>query len=191
MKRLTVAILVLSVLGLGGCVFVRPKAGTVLTLQPAADGAQSVSLGFRDTVWAKVNDDLTIIGHGSHPREHETYAFLLNEGYPKFQPRWMLIAPDADSEDYTVALWCWADPLGGRSEAEGVWFTGTISLDPPKAARQVKVTLDEVVLTSTDGQVQISVSGTILAEPKTQEYVQDKIRARARDTQSPPQPHDQ
>ena len=74
MKKLCILPILVSLIYLPDCVVIHSKADTILTLFSDTKNEASMTLGFRDTAQAFVDDRLTIIGRGCHPREHETYA---------------------------------------------------------------------------------------------------------------------
>ncbi|MHC4181613.1 MAG: hypothetical protein ACYSWU_29320, partial [Planctomycetota bacterium] len=61
MNKIAIFLLFVLAFGLCGCVIVRPRASTVLTIHPKGDKAGSATMGFRDATWAEVEDRLTII----------------------------------------------------------------------------------------------------------------------------------
>jgi hypothetical protein len=72
----------------GGCIF-RIKADTILTLHDPDNDSNSQKLGFKEVFWVEDQGDISLIGYGFHPKEHKTYVFFLNEGYPRFLPRYI------------------------------------------------------------------------------------------------------
>jgi len=183
MKRLTIATLLICLASLSSCVIVRTRAATILTLRSQTNGLQSVSLGFRETIWAVVNSEPMVIGRGWLPREHENYAFFINEPYPAFQPRWILMTPSTTSQAYDVDLWLWGNHFSGRRATRGIEFKGKVNFAQVKTGRKFRMKLDNLVLTSTDGQMQIFVSGKIDAKSETSKRVREQLESRIKEIQ--------
>lgn len=183
MKKPAIIILLICLANLSGCVIVRTGAATILTFRSQTQTLQSVSLGFRETIWAVVDGEPTVIGRGWHPREHETYAFFINEPYPAYQPRWLLIKQSASSQAYDVDLWLWANPFNGRPATGGIEFKGKINFARVRTGKKFSLKLDNLALTSTDGQMQIFVSGKIEAKPKSSERVREQLESRFKEMQ--------
>ena len=183
MKKVTIILIIVSVTTLSGCVFVRPKAHTILTFHSKEDTLQSASLGFRDTTWALVDNILTIVGHGWHPREHETYAFFVNEPYPAFQPRWLLVTQTSSGE-YEIILWCLNLPLAIKSKERGILFKGTVQGIEWSQGHDILLLLDELLLSSPDHKMHLVISGRICAKPETQEYVKAQMRIQREEIQN-------
>jgi hypothetical protein len=184
MKKLTIATMLICLGSLTSCVIVRTKAATILTLRSRTNELQSVSLGFSDTIWAIVNSEPTIIGRGWHPREHETYAFFINEPYPVLRPRWILLTPSKTSQTYDIDLWLCFDPFSGRPAERGIEFKGTSNFAQVRKGSNFRLKLDNLVLMSTDGQMQIFVSGKIDAKPVTSKRVREQLESRINDMQN-------
>ena len=182
MKKITIAIMLICLASLTSCVIVRIKAPTILTLRSQTDGSQSLSLGFSDTNWAIVNGEPTIIGCGWHPREHETYAFFINE--PSFvrRPSWILLTPSKASQTYDVNLWLCIDPVSGNP-SHGIEFKGKANFAKVRKGSKFRLKLDNLFLKSTDSQIQIFVSGKINAKPKTSKRVSEQLESRIKDMQ--------
>ena len=181
MKKITIAIMLTCLASLTSCVIVRIKAPTILTLRSQTNGLKSISLGFSDTIWAIVNSEPTIIGRGWHYREHETYAFFINEPSFVTRPRWILLTPSKTSQTYDVDLWVCVDPLSGRPTKHGTEFKGKANFAQVRTGSNFKLKLDNLVLKSIDGQMQIFVSGKINAKPKTSKRVKEQLESRIKD----------
>ncbi len=179
MKRLTTMILFLCLVCSSGCVIVSPRAAAVLTLRSSTNAPQSVSVGFRDTVWSLVDGNLVIVGMGWHPREHETYAYFICEPYPAFQPRWMLLTPSETAGEYNLDLWCCQSPYAPWSSLQVAQFKGTVQNVEWRSGRKLKIDLNNLTLTSPQTNVIATVSGRIVAKPETRAYVEGMLRRRA------------
>ena len=182
MKKLTIATMLICLGSLTNCVIVRTKAPTILTLRSQTNGSQSLSLGFSGTIWAIVNGEPTIIGRGWHPREHETYAFFINEPSFVLRPRWILLTPSKTSQTYDVNLWLCIDPFS-RYPTHGIEFKGKANFAKVRKGSNFRLKLDNLVLKSTDGQMQIFVSGKINAKPKTSKRIQEQLESRIKNMQ--------
>jgi hypothetical protein len=115
-------------------VIVHPAAPTTLTISRPPDEARSM-VGFGTSAWAEADGRLTILARGWHPREHETYAYLFNEGYPVRSPRMVRItwpAGSAAQADCRIELMAMPDDV--RPGATGLplrpWkYVGTAPLE--------------------------------------------------------------
>ena len=88
----------LCILGLAGCV-VNRSASTVVRYSIEGEAHM---VGLKTVHWSESQDTIELIGYGWHPREHENYAFFLNEPYPTFKPRWIRLS--GTTADYQVTL---------------------------------------------------------------------------------------
>jgi hypothetical protein len=177
MKKFLLYLLVASLIPLPGCIIVRFKARTVLTLSPNTENTTTMTLGFRNTTWAVVDNTLMIIGRGWHPREHETYAFVINEGHPAFWPRWLLVTP-TPTDEYEIVLWCWRLPFSDKGGEDGMLFTGTIGDVEWSQGENIVLHLNELLLSSPDQEMSLLVSGRIVAKAETPSYVKKQLRFR-------------
>lgn len=114
MKRIAILLSLIGIVfpNLVGCVFVRPKASTVLTYAPTG-GQEAEKVGFWDVCWRRTGNGIELIGYGGHPREHETYAFFINEPYPVYSPRWVHVTGEHGNYKINVIL-------------EGVFYSGIL-----------------------------------------------------------------
>jgi hypothetical protein len=179
MKRLTTAISLLCLGCSSGCIIVSPRAATVLTLRSSPNAPQSVSVGFRDTVWSLVDGNLVIVGMGWHPREHETYAYFICEPYPAFQPRWILLTPSETAGRYNFDLWCCQSPYVPWSSLQAAEFQGAMQNVKWRSGRKLKIDLSNLTLISPRTNVIATVSGRIMAKPETQACVKRMLQRRA------------
>lgn len=160
----------------GGCgfIFVRWKADTILRLHQSHSPGTEVTFGVRDVIWSEDADNITIIGLGGHPREHETYAFILNEGFPASRPRWIQItrAADRSSPDrWHLDLWLDrsltpsdAEFLPGMLYLQHYFGSFRATMGHRKSERTFEVT--NVVLKSSEPDSStILLSGNIKAKP--------------------------
>ena len=177
MKKLTLIIGFLASLFLSGC-FIRPKAATVLTIRAKEDNTKLATLGFKEAAWATVDGDLTVIARGIHPREHETYAFFINEPSYAFLPRWILVTPSATSQEYDIDLWVPCNPIADHCTRERIRFKETVQDIKHRKGRKLKLRLKDVVMTSPDNEASVIVSGRIVAKPETEEYVEERMAGR-------------
>lgn len=174
--------MLVSLTYLPGCVVIHSKADTILTLSTDTKDGASITLGFRDTTWAFVDDRLIIIGRGWHPREHETYAFFINEPYPAFQPRWLLVTP-ISSGKYEIVLWWWGFSLSNTVEEQGTLFKGTLQDVEWSQGKTLRLHLVKVLLSSPHHKIDLLLSGRIIAKAGTQSFVEERMRSRTEEIQ--------
>lgn len=177
-RMLWLGLLVWPLVATGGCI-VHPAAETVLRVQLAdpdqAAGITEIPVGLRSVLWRGVENNYEIVGHGAHPREHETYMFFANEGSPAAVDRFIYITPDGPPEewpDYRIAFA--ARTILFADDQTDPWtmllFTGT--LPPPQKTlfNRLRFSLIQVPMVSASGPVRtIYVSGTIIATPADDE----------------------
>lgn len=83
------------ILGLGEGCMVRTAAETIIRL----DGADFDGVyGLADTHFAEGASGIMAVGHGAHPREHETYCFFACEPSYAFMPRYIILRPMPNAE---------------------------------------------------------------------------------------------
>jgi hypothetical protein len=166
MKKAIILAVVSGVVAMTGCVFVRPSADTILTIQDAGTPElPQFDLGFRECSWA-VDTNLVVTGYGWHPREHETYAFFISEGLPDFQPRWILVS-QSPAGIFPVDLWFTRSP-----PHQVAHFVGSVSNVQWSTGSPLRLSLRGVHLHPSGGGQRVTVSGRIIAKPDTPENVQ-------------------
>ena len=178
MKKVLLSLLLVCVIGSSGCVIVRPRASTVLTIHRDDDTARSRTLGFRDASWASIDNRFTVIARGWHPREHETYAFFVNEPYYGPQPRWFVLSETKEAAVWDVDLWLFHYSSDDNSESHVTHFTGRVQFSRPIAGNKFSLELNDLMLTSSDGHDRVSVSAEIVAEPATPDRIKERMKAR-------------
>ena len=178
-RILWLAALVLLPAITNGCI-VRGAADTVLEIKRDVPNAMPIDsdqivFGLKTVLWRGGEHSYEVVGHGAHPREHETYMFFASEGYPLLVDRFIYITPDGPPEewpDYRIAFA--ARTILFADDESDPWtmllFTGT--LPPPRKTlfNRLKFTLIQVPMVSASGPIRtIYVSGTIIATPADDE----------------------
>jgi hypothetical protein len=140
---------ILMLLGNGGCVFVRTAAPTILELE-WSDGIETrnARFGMKDVVWSEPVGEYHIFGFGVHPREHETYAFFLNEPHPAVLRRYVHLASE-NGQRYEIRMVLNSSLYAPRPHMppdEFIALTGTARLEMARRPGRRSVRLDGVTL---------------------------------------------
>lgn len=176
--KLTIVSVLAILLGAGGCI-IRPAAETILTVkQPDNTCPDKSVMGFRQVFWSETGSEILIIGTGWHPREHETYAFFINEPYPATIGHSIRVTPEIQHSKTDLSwkvellldkslLPCEADFSGyGRD----VLYIGTTSSRARTFFGKLFLNLKGLKLTRTGEPTEsIMVSGRIVARKKSHE----------------------
>ena len=152
---------------------VRPKAETVLTMRPTTVGASKlVSEGFRYAVWQPTTKGPVVLARGLHPREHETYWFIGCEEYPFCRPRWIMFSPTQVVGKYTLDIWLAYDPFDEkRLQGAPAHFTGVVNCTYAPKKGTFRLRLKDQQLRSVNGDIDIAVSGSIVATQESADTV--------------------
>jgi len=173
LTRILAASLLLSLLACtSGCIVVRWQAETVLAITSDSPDQQTRHLGFRDAMWAHINGRPVIVARGWHQREHETYAFVLNEGYPAFHPRWIVLEPSDDATFWNMDIILSFDPHVLGDPNQWYRFRGRIPQVTARSGQSIYIRLRNVNLVSLDGQRTLHISGTIRAKHTSPQQLQ-------------------
>ena len=86
-------IMLVSSILLSGCVIIRPAAKTVVSVKRVDGVGQEKTFVLRDAYWIENIEGVHFVAYGWHPREHETYCFFINEPYPAFLFRKIVLLP--------------------------------------------------------------------------------------------------
>jgi len=81
------------ILLLQGCVIIRGKADSFVEYY--AQG-HTQTLGLKEAYWRETTEGVELIAFGWHYREHETYAFFINEPSPAPDTRWIYLKEKND-----------------------------------------------------------------------------------------------
>ena len=159
----------LSMLSLSGCIFVGTATPTLLRIKwPNQD---DTVLGMRDVKYRSVADQVEIIGYGWHPREHEAYAYFINEGFPVLMDRWIHVvsvdgAKNGNKHRLTMWLNAWIMPIPNDRAADS-YFYEYQGLFIPRSSFTLfgrKINLNDVTLTPVGhAGPRIAVSGKVVA----------------------------
>lgn len=113
--------------------------------------------------------DPVVCGKGSHPREHETYSFFANEGYPNFNFRFLKIEKtDENTGQYQIIFLLEKVYLGEQGKQAGPFLlAGTFHSSQLQIKSNVAFQLNSVKLTDTvDGNCKAWISGKIVVSEK-------------------------
>ena len=158
-------------LGQAGCVIVNTRAATRLTLHDAGASRETDPrpIGFKDAVWtARGDGQVEVAAHGWHPREHDTYAFFINEGHPAGDHRLLKLEPDA-AGTYTLQLYVRRYLLPTVESGEPGWadvieLTSTAPVKGQISGKRFTAKLRGVAVAATDEPDRgLTVSGTVIA----------------------------
>lgn len=155
----------------GGCI-VSPAAPTVMDVHAASVSSDNSRLGMRQAIWTERQGRLELAAYGGHPREHETYVFIINEPYPSFLPRMLHLTQSPDDTDpplFQVELFILSGQLPaplGPPGAPGAMerYVGTARLRPHDWFGEKRVSLKNVPLASAqDPARSVLISGELVA----------------------------
>jgi len=183
MKPICIAVALFVMITNVGCVIVRTKAPTIIVVEPTALTGRNYKLGFKSSVWKENRGKIEIICNGWHPREHETYAFILNEPFPVSQGRWLRISPTLNGDGYDIKLWLWTDPnLSNPSIVQrSTEFAGKIETLPIIRNNRAVVRFENIKLSNQNGNSEIIVSGKISSEQvDSEEFRRHEVKAQSR-----------
>ncbi|MHC4646757.1 MAG: hypothetical protein ACYTBJ_14760 [Planctomycetota bacterium] len=163
-----------------GCIYIHPAVETIVTVkQPDRCPDKSV-MGLRDVVWSKTEAKLLLVGHGAHPREHETYMFFWNDGYPAFMPRLIRIISEegqhVNGKSYRVELQLHGPLLPCDKDkadyTKQVLYVGNMSCRPRSLFGKLNLKLNNIKLSRVDDPTEaITLSGRLAAKRKSREKV--------------------
>ncbi len=185
-RAMWLGLVVLSMVLAGGCT-IRSAAETILTIRlddPDGMGLDSdgIVIGLGNVLWRGERDNYEIIGHGNHPRAHESYWLLEAEGPVALVDRFIYIEPDGPAEewpDYRMELAIDARSLSDDPDTDSRMLVFTGTLPPPHKAfpdRQ-QFSLNQIPFTSPGGPIRtIFVSGDVVAKSVSQAEFKELLR---------------
>ena len=148
----------------------------------AIDSAQIV-FGLKDVLWRGGEHSYEVVGHGSHPREHETYMFFANKSNPGGADRFVYITPDGPAEewpDYRIELAVQAILVAPDAPDPNAMlrFSGTLPPPHKEFPDRLQFRLIQAPLTATVGPVKtIYVSGKIIAKAADDEKFDELVES--------------
>lgn len=167
-----------------GCLIVNTRAATRLTLHDAGVSRETgpQPIGFKDAVWTpQANGEAEVAAHGWHPREHETYAFFINEGLPAGEHRLLKLQP-AGAGTYTLRLYVRRYLLPAIEPGEPGWadvieLTSTAPVTGHVIGKRFTAKLRDVAVAATgEPDRGLTVSGTVIASRRSHDEFSAFVR---------------